>query len=132
MESEFRTAIAAWLRADAALMALVNALEEEGPVAASLPAIAIVASAAADWSHKTGAGREVRLAVEITARGDDPAPLGVIAARLEQRIATMPPDQAGFRLVMTQFLRSRAERRARAVRAQLLEYRFLILATPTE
>lgn len=132
MESRFRSALADWLRADAVLMGMVNAVEEEGPIAASPPAIAFVASAAADWSHKTGAGRELRLALELTDRADDGAHTAAIVARIEQRIATPPPAPPGLRVVMTQFLRSRAERRGRSIRAVLLEYRFLLLETLTE
>ena len=129
MESDFRQAMTAWLRSDAVLAGIINTIEEEGPVAVSPPSLAIVASAAADRSHKTGTGREVRLALEIVDRADDPAHTAAIAARVEQRIATLAPDQSGFRIVATQFLRSRVERRARTRRATLLEYRFLLFAT---
>ncbi len=97
--------------------------------AASPPRIAIVASASADWSNKSHAGREIRLALELVGRGDDPAETGVLAARIEQRIATLAPQQAGYRVVVTQFLRSRVERRARSMRAVLLEYRFMLIET---
>lgn len=129
MESLFRAALAEWLRGDAVLAGMVNAIEEEGPVAASPPAVAFVASASADWSWKGGSGREVRLALELTDRSDDGARTAAIAARIEQRVATLAPAQDGFRVVVTQFLRSRVERRARSMRAVLLEYRFLLLGT---
>ena len=127
METAFRSILLAWLRADTLLSDLVNAIEEETPVAASPPHIAIAASASTDWSSKTHAGREIRLALELVGRGDDPAETGVLATRIEQRIATLAPEHAGFRIVLTQFLRSRAERRRRGLRAVLLEYRFKIL-----
>ncbi|WP_370033648.1 DUF3168 domain-containing protein [Qipengyuania mesophila] len=129
MESALRSTLVAWLRADPILADLVNAIGEEGPAAASPPRIAIVASASADWSNKSHAGREIRLALELVGRGDDPAETGVLAARIEQRIATLAPQQAGYRVVVTQFLRSRVERRARSMRAVLLEYRFLLIET---
>ncbi|MBX7494446.1 DUF3168 domain-containing protein [Qipengyuania sp. 6B39] len=129
MESAFRSVLAEWLRADTALSGMVNAIEEEGPVAASPPSLSIVASAAADRSHKTGAGREVRLALELIDRSDQPSATAAIADRIEQRIATLGPAQHGFRVVATQFLRSRVERRERAMRAVLLEYRFILIAT---
>lgn len=128
MESLFRAALAEWLRGDVVLAGMVNAIEEEGPVAASPPVVAFVASAAADWSHKGGSGREVRLALELTDRSDEGAQTAAIAARIEQRVATMSPAQDGFRVVVTQFLHSRVERRARSMRAVLFEYRFLLLA----
>ena len=61
METAFRSALVAWLRADTLLADLVNGIEEESPVAASPPHIAIAASASTDWSSKTSSGREVRL-----------------------------------------------------------------------
>lgn len=129
MESAFRSALVDWLRADAALAGMVNAIEEEGPVAASPPSLAIVASASADWSSKTSMGREIRIAFELLDRSDASASTAAIAARIEQRIATIAPQQNGFRVVVTQFLRSRVERRKRAMRAVLLEYRFKIIET---
>ena len=129
METAFRTALIAWLRADTLLADLVNTIEEESPVASSPPHIAIAASASTDWSSKTSSGREIRVALELVGRGDDPAETDVLASRIEQRITTLPPQQAGYRVVVTQFLRSRAERRRRGQRAVLLEYRFIILAT---
>ncbi|MBO6767066.1 MAG: DUF3168 domain-containing protein [Erythrobacter sp.] len=128
METALRSALVDWLRADPILGEMVNAIEEEGPIAASPPHIAIAASASTDWSTKTGPGREIRLALELVDRGDDTAASAAIAARIEQRIATLAPQQSGFRVVVTQFLRSRAERRRRAMRAVLLEYRFLTIA----
>ncbi|KWV95215.1 DUF3168 domain-containing protein [Erythrobacter sp. AP23] len=128
METALRTALVAWLRADPILGEMVNSIEEEGPIAASPPHIAIAASASADWSTKSGPGREIRLALELVDRGDDADASAAIAARIEQRIATLAPQQSGFRVVVTRFLRSRAERRPRAMRAVLLEYRFLTIA----
>lgn len=129
MESAFRSALVDWLRADATLAGMVNAIEEEGPVAASPPSLAIVASASADWSSKTSMGREIRIAFELLDRSDASASTAAIAARIEQRIATIAPQQNGFRVVVTQFLRSRVERRKRGLRAVLLEYRFKIIET---
>lgn len=131
MESEFRRVLAQWLRDDPALSQMVNTIEEEGPVAASPPSIAIVASASADWGSKTTTGRELRLALELVDRSDASQNIAAVAARVEQRIATLPPGQGTFRVVVTQFLRSRAERRQRSLRAVLLEYRFNLIATET-
>ena len=90
---------------------------------------ALVASAGTDWSTKTARGREIRLALELAGRGDDPAQTAVLAQRVEQRIATLAPQQAGYLIVVTQFLRSRVERRRRGLRAVLLEYRFTLIET---
>lgn len=128
MESALRSALIGWLRADPLLSDMVNAVAEEGPSPAPPPSLALVASASADWSGKTHKGRELRVALELIDRSDDADATAAIAARIEQRIATMAPQQTGFRVVVTHFLRSRTERRARGLRAVLLEYRFLLLA----
>lgn len=127
MEALFRTHLIAWLRADPALASRLNAIEEESPAASSPPWLGIAASAAADWSGKTFAGREVRVALEMVDRSDDGAATAETVALIERRIATMAPVQQGYRLVATQFLRSRAERRAKGLRAVLVEYRFRLL-----
>jgi len=132
MESRFRADLIAWLRADATLAAALNAVEEESPVAASPPWLGIAASASADWSGKTHTGREVRIALELVDRQDDPEAVAATIGAIEHRIATLAPVQPGYRVVVTQFLRSRAERRPRSLRAVLLEYSFRLLATPTE
>lgn len=129
MESAFRTALVGWLRSDTELASTLNAIQEEGPSPAPPPTLSIAASASADWSSKTTSGREIRLAVEVLDRTDDPSATAAIATRIEQRVATLPPDQGAYRVISTQFLRSRVERRPRSLRAILLEYRFRILAT---
>ena len=129
MESRFRSDLIAWLASDAVLAAGLNAVSEESPFSAPPPWLGIAASASADWSAKGATGREVRVALELTCRSDDPAQAGLLAAAVEHRIATLPPAQDGYRIVVTQFLRSRAERRAGSTRAVLLEYRFLLFAT---
>ena len=127
MESALRTALIDWLRSDGELATTLNAVDEEAPSPAPAPSLAIAASAAADWSTKTAQGREVRIALELLDRNDNAARTAGLASRIEHRIATLPPAQPGLRIVVTQFLRSRAERRPRNLRAVLLEYRFKLL-----
>ena len=129
METALRSAVARWLASDPLLADMLNSIEEDGPVAASPPHLALVASAGTDWSTKTARGREIRLALELAGRGDDPAETAALAGRIEQRIATLAPQQAGFRVVVTRFLRSRVERRRRNGRAVLLEFAFKLIAT---
>ncbi|MCW1429154.1 DUF3168 domain-containing protein [Novosphingobium sp. JCM 18896] len=127
MEVPLRAALLAWLRADPALAAL-NGVSEEMPVRAALPWLAIATSASADWSCKTALGREVRLALELHARGDRPDAAGDLVAAIEARIAALPRDQPGFTVVTAQFLRARVEQQGESRRAILLEYRFRLLA----
>jgi hypothetical protein len=72
MEVSLRAALVAWLAADPALNAQLNAVVEEVPSRTALPWLAIAATASADWSTKDKTGREVRVALELHCRGDRP------------------------------------------------------------
>jgi hypothetical protein len=128
METIFRRDLLAWLAGDAELSAGLNAIAEEAPISSPPPWLGIAASASADWGAKGTSGREIRVAIELTARENAPETIAALGEALERRVATLPPAQAGYRVVVTQFLRSRAERRAGNVRSLLIEYRFLILS----
>lgn len=128
METQLRAALIEWLRADPALAAEINSVAEEVPSRASPPWLGIAASAGIDWSVKGTAGREVRVALELHLRGDDPAAGAALAQSIEDRIEALPRAQDGFEIVSAVFLRSRVEQRAGNTRAALLEYRFRLLA----
>jgi hypothetical protein len=128
METLLRAALIQWLRADPALAAGLNAVTEEAPARASPPWLGIVASAGVDWSTKDATGREVRVALEVHLRGDDPATGAVLIHAIEDRIASLPREQDGFAIATAAFLRSRVEQRPGNTRAALLEYRFRLLA----
>ncbi|AKM09286.1 DUF3168 domain-containing protein [Croceicoccus naphthovorans] len=128
MEIALRAALLGYLSNHPRLSTELNAISEEAPLRASLPWLAIVASASSDWSHKTGSGREVRIAIELQARGDDPETAGQLVAEIEKAVEDLPHDQTGFRIANIQFLRARTEQRGGTIRAVLLEYRFRILA----
>ena len=127
METLLRAALIAWLGSDPAL-AGINIVTEESPVRASVPWLGLTASASTDWSTKDRMGREVRVALELHLRGDDPLTAAPLTRAIEARIAAMPHAQPGFALVTALFLRSRAEQRPRNTRAVLIEYRFRLLA----
>ena len=128
MEIAFRAALLGWLAADPLLAAELNAVSEEAPLRASPPWLGIVASASGDFGHKTGVGREVRVALELQVMGDDPAAAADLVAAIEARIVALPPDHPSFRVASIAFVRARAEQRGEAQRAILLEYRARLLA----
>ena len=128
MEIAFRAALLAWLAADPLLSAALNTIAEEAPLRASPPWLGIVASASTDFGHKTGVGREVRVALELQTLGDDASGTGDLVAAIEARIATLPADQPDFRIASLTVLRARAEQRGEARRAVLLEYRARLIA----
>ena len=128
MELPFRVALLAWLAADPLLAAGLNTITEEAPLRASPPWLGIVASASTDFGHKTGAGREVRVALELQTLGDDACGTAALVGAIETRIAAMPADQPDFTIASLTFLRARAEQRGEARRAVLLEYRARLIA----
>lgn len=128
METPLRAALIAWLRADPALATTINVVAEEAPLRSPLPWLGIAASASADWSVKDRPGREIRIALELHCRGDDPATAGDLVQAIEDRVETLPATQPGFGIATIQFLRARAEQRPNNIRAVLLEYRFRVLA----
>ena len=128
MEVQLRAALLTWLAEDPLLSAQLNALVEEAPSRTSLPWLAIAASASTDWGCKTNQGREVRIALELHCRGDQPDAAGDLVSAIEQRIAALPTNQPGFTVVTNRFLRARAEQRSESTRAILIEYRFRLLS----
>lgn len=128
MEIAFRAALIAWLAADPALSSSLNAVVEEAPSRSALPWLALSASASTDWSTKDTAGREIRVALELHYRGDEPLAEAALVGAVERRVESLPATQNGFRIASLTFLRARAEQRGEARRALLLEYRARILA----
>lgn len=128
MEIALRAALLDWLRADPALTGALNIVAEETPREAVPPWLGIAASASSDWSTKTETGRDIRVALELHLRGDDPAAGASIVKAIEARIAAFPAAQDGFWITASHFLRARTEARPRNTRATLLEYRFRCLA----
>ncbi|MBB3862383.1 hypothetical protein GGQ88_003683 [Novosphingobium hassiacum] len=130
MEIAFRAALIAWLASDPALMAALNAVVEEAPSRTALPWLALTASASTNWGTKTLAGREIRVALELNFRSDDPIGGAATVAAIEARVESLPADQtaAGFRVASIGLIKARAEQRDEAVRVVVLEYRARILA----
>ncbi len=128
MELHLRAALLGWLSEDPQLALQLNAICEEAPSRTSLPWLAIAASASADWSCKTAAGREVRVALELHCRADAPELAAGLVSAIEGRVESLPRDQGPFRIATIQFLRARAEQRGESRRAILLEYRFRLMA----
>jgi hypothetical protein len=129
MECAFRAVLLAWLSADPALSGNLNAIVEEAPSRTALPWLALTASASIDWSTKSGPGREIRVALELNYRGDDPMAESALIAAIERRVESLPADQsaAGFTIASLMFLKARAEQRGEARRALVLEYRARVL-----
>lgn len=127
MEIALRAALLDWLAADPAIADACNVLAEEAPSEARPPWLGITASASADWSTKTRAGAEVRVALELQTRGDDPATALALVQAIDARALALA-ETTDARVVSAHFLRSRSAARPRHLRAHLREYRFRLLA----
>lgn len=128
METALRIALVGWLASDPQLASGLNTIAEEAPLRTAAPWLGIVASAATDWSVKDRRGREVRVALELHCRGDDPVAAADLSNAIEARVEAIPTAQAGFAIANCTFLRARAEQRPGNLRAVLIEYRFRLLA----
>jgi hypothetical protein len=128
MEVLLRAALIAWLAADATLAGTLNSVTEEVPSRTAMPWLAIATSASTDWSCKSNAGREVRIALELHCRGNEPDTAANLVSAIEQSVAALPSAQPAYDIVSVRFIRARAEQRPANTRAILLEYRFRLLA----
>jgi hypothetical protein len=103
------------------------------PLQAAFPYAVVEAGPENDWSHKSGMGREVRLALTIRDQGERPARLHRLMEEAEQAMAGIGELLAGWRIVTMRFARSHVVREpgARASSeawAGAIEYRARMLA----
>ncbi|MEM9310497.1 MAG: DUF3168 domain-containing protein [Pseudomonadota bacterium] len=131
MENQLRADLVTWLRDDPSLID-INAIEEESPLRASPPWLGISASASTDWGTKDRPGREIRIALELETRIDDPADDASLLSAIEQRVLDLAPFGEGYELASVRFLRARSERRDDNRRGALLEFRFRLFHAITE
>lgn len=131
MENALRKELIDWLRTDPALTE-INSIEEESPLNASPPWLGISTSASTDWGTKDRPGREIRIALELETRIDDPGADAAILFAIEQRVLAFPPFRETFEVASIRFLRARSEARADNRRGALLEFRFRLLTPLTE
>ena len=131
MENHLRADLIAWLRDDPALVA-INAVEEESPLRASPPWLGLSASASTDWGTKDRPGREIRIALELETRTDEPASDADLLSAVESRVLDLPPLSTDYELASIRFLRARSEQRENNRRGALLEFRFRLFHALTE
>jgi hypothetical protein len=129
----------------AAAMAALGAIEGLGvyegqPLQAAFPYAVAETGPEADWSHKSGQGRDIRLAIILYDKGERPGRLRTLAAEAEEALSALGGDMGGWRLVTMPFLRSRlvrdvrgAEQKGGAASGQgwtaMIEYRARMLRT---
>ena len=114
-----------------AIAASLGRIEElsgvfDGPPArASYPYVALDATTESDWSHKSGNGREVLVA--ITAWDDQPVRLHDLADEIEAAIEAIGPLD-GWQLVTMRLVRRRVVRDVAGPWAAAVDFRARMLA----
>ena len=106
----------------------LNGAYDGAPLQAAFPHALVETGPETDWSHKSGAGRELRLAVTIRDKGEKPARLRALVGEVEGVIGAVPGTLLGWRLVTLVFLRSVMLRDSGAAWAATIEYRARLLA----
>ncbi|HEX8191347.1 MAG TPA: DUF3168 domain-containing protein [Allosphingosinicella sp.] len=98
------------------------------PLTAAAPHALVEIDLESDWGHKSGAGRELRLAATLTDKGERPVRLRALAGAAEAALRGLPPQVGGWQLVSMTHLRTREVRRAKNGWAAVIEFRARLLA----
>jgi hypothetical protein len=118
----------------AAAVAALAAVEGIGrvydapPLTAAAPHALVEIDSEADWGHKSGAGRELRLTAKLTGAGERPLAMRASATAAEAALAALDADLGGWRLVTMRHLRTRELRRAKGGWTAVIEFRARLLA----
>ncbi|MEA3042315.1 MAG: hypothetical protein QOJ53_205 [Sphingomonadales bacterium] len=106
----------------------LSGVHEEMPIQAAAPHAMVGAGLETDWSHKSGAGRELRLSVILRDQSERPGRLRALAAKAEAALQEMPVELDGWRLVTLVFVRSMTVAESSGRWALTLDYRARMLA----
>ncbi len=106
----------------------LNGAYHGDPIQAVTPFAIVEAGPETDWGHKSGAGREVRLAVTLRDLGEASARVQGLAAAAEQAMQGIAAELGGWRLVSLAFLRSRLMQDRSGGWAAVIEWRARLLA----
>lgn len=104
---------------------LLSGVYDGPPARASFPYAVIDAGSESDWSHKSGAGREVLVA--LTLWDEEPVRLAELADRVEALAAGIGAA-AGWQLVSLRLLRRRTVRDVAGPWATAIDFRARLLA----
>jgi hypothetical protein len=124
-----QAALVAALETHPALADALTGVFDGPPPRAAYPYISIADGLVSDWSTKTALGREIRLAMTVWDDGEEAARLHDLIGHVEDAVAALPQDLAGWRIASCVFLRSLIARDPNGPWAGLVEYRVRILST---
>lgn len=99
------------------------------PPRAAFPYISIGDGLLNDWSTKTAVGREIRIGLTVWDDGESATRLHQLIGHVEDAVAALPRDLAGWRIASCVFLRSFAARNPAGAWAGVVDYRLRMLST---
>lgn len=97
------------------------------PLQAPIPHASVDAGLESDWSHKSGEGREVRLAVTIRDEGERPDRVQWLAGEAEAAIGIVGATTASWSVASMRFLRRYVVREQRRGWTAVIKYRARML-----
>ncbi|HLL59542.1 MAG TPA: DUF3168 domain-containing protein [Allosphingosinicella sp.] len=97
------------------------------PLHAAFPFAVVDVGPESEWGHKSGSGREVRLAVTVRDEGERPARLHALMAEAEAAMEGLT-SPTGWSMVTMRFVRSRIVRDPKGTWTGVIEYRARMLA----
>lgn len=106
----------------------LSGVHELAPLQAAPPFATVEAGPETDWSHKTGTGRELRVAIVVRDKGERPDRIRRLTDQIQAEVEPIGPDVGVWRLASLVFLRSRTIREAGGW-AATIEYRARLLET---
>lgn len=122
-----QAAAVAALSAHPALSGELPGIYDGPPPRAAFPYVSIGDGLVSDWSTKSEAGREIRLALTVWDDGEEAARLHALMGHVEDAIAAIPRDLPGWRVASNVFLRSLVVRDPAKPWAGFLEFRVRVL-----
>jgi hypothetical protein len=126
---ELQAALVAALGAADGIEGVASGVYDGPPARAAFPYVVVGDGLSFDWSHKTGRGREHRLAVTIWDEGGRAARLHALVAVTETAVEGMAAGLPSNRIVSRVLVRSRIVRAAGGPWAGSVEYRVRTLET---
>ncbi len=124
-----QTSMVASLQSHQPLVDMVTGIFDGSPARAKFPYIVLATGASLDWSHKTGEGRALSLALRVHDDGASAARLHRTMALVEDALKDGLSDPPDWQIVTFDFRRTRILRSAISPWNGLLEYRARCLKT---